>query len=83
MHSMQMNQITGFLDGSSIYASSLDTQRNLRQFQGGRLKAQNIKGRSLLPANPSECADETQNLSCFTAGIPTSYLAYLNIWSYF
>ncbi|XP_065211575.1 peroxidase-like [Planococcus citri] len=64
----QMNQITGYLDGSAMYASSLDVQRGLRQLQGGKLRAQNFRGKSLLPANPSECSDETQNLACFTAG---------------
>lgn len=63
-----MNQVTAYLDGSSIYASSLDTQRVLRLSRSGKLKTQNLKGKQLLPANPSECFDEAQNLPCFTAG---------------
>ncbi|PSN41980.1 hypothetical protein C0J52_10520 [Blattella germanica] len=64
----QMNQITGFLDGSNIYGSSLDRQRELREFQGGRLRAQNFRGRQLLPENRGECTDDADELACFKAG---------------
>lgn len=64
----QMNQITGFHDGSSLYASSLDVQRGLRAFRGGRMAAQNFRGRQLLPANPAECSADQQTLNCFRAG---------------
>lgn len=64
-----MNQITGFQDGSSVYASNLDVQRRLRSLQGGRLRSQNIRGKELLPANPAECSDPQRTMSCFSAGI--------------
>lgn len=68
VYRFQMNQITGFQDGSSIYASSLDVQRGLRAFAGGRLATQNFRGRELLPANPAECSAEQKTLNCFRAG---------------
>lgn len=64
-----MNQITGFQDGSSVYASNLEVQRTLRLLQGGRLSSQNIRGKELLPANPTECSDPQRTMSCFRAGI--------------
>lgn len=64
----QMNQITGYLDGSAVYGSSLNAQKALRLLQGGKLRAQNVRGKELLPGNPSECADDLQKLACFTAG---------------
>lgn len=64
-----MNQITAYLDGSNIYGSSLTTQQSLRTFRGGMLQAQNIRGKQLLPGNPSECSDDTGRAACFRAGI--------------
>lgn len=63
-----MNQITGYLDGSNIYGSRFDTARNLRFFRGGEMRAQNVRGRTYLPANPNECTDRTNTLACFEAG---------------
>lgn len=65
---MQMNQVTGYLDGSNIYGSSLTAQRELREGRGGRLAVQNVGGRQLLPANRGECTDDTERLACFRAG---------------
>ncbi|CAI6345034.1 unnamed protein product [Macrosiphum euphorbiae] len=64
----QMNQITAYLDGSNIYGSSLSTQQSLRTFRGGTLQSQNIRGKQLLPGNPSECSDDTGRSACFKAG---------------
>ncbi|XP_050543951.1 peroxidase-like [Daktulosphaira vitifoliae] len=64
----QMNQITAYLDGSSIYGSSLSSQQTLRTFQSGMMQFQNIRGKHLLPANPSECSDDTGRAACFRAG---------------
>ncbi|KAK3917344.1 Chorion peroxidase [Frankliniella fusca] len=63
----QMNQITGFLDGSNIYGSDANKQQQLRLFRGGRLREQNVRGRSMLPANPNECQD-TNGAACFVSG---------------
>ncbi|XP_066994780.2 peroxidase [Anabrus simplex] len=64
----QMNQVTGYLDGSNIYGSSERSQRDLRAFQGGLLRVQNFRGRTLLPENRNECTDDSEQLSCFKAG---------------
>jgi len=64
-----MNQITAYLDGSNIYGSSLSTQQSLRTFNGGLLQAQNIRGKQLLPANPSECSDDMGRTACFRSGM--------------
>lgn len=64
----QMNQITGYLDGSNIYGSNVNSANGLRRFQGGQLRTQNVKGRAYLPDNPSECTDQTNSLACFSAG---------------
>ncbi|KAE8751717.1 Chorion peroxidase-like-2 [Frankliniella occidentalis] len=63
----QMNQITGFLDGSNVYGSDANKLRQLRLFNGGRLREQNVRGRSMLPANPTECQD-TSGAACFVSG---------------
>lgn len=63
-----MNQITGFQDGSNIYGSNLGSQRELREFRGGRLRIQNIKGREYLPDNEEECANEIGE-TCFKSGM--------------
>ncbi|XP_047106003.1 peroxidase-like [Schistocerca piceifrons] len=64
----QMNQITGYLDGSNIYGSSDDAQRELREFRGGRLRIQNFRGKAMLPENRDECTDDFDQLACFKAG---------------
>ncbi|XP_054263241.1 peroxidase-like [Macrosteles quadrilineatus] len=64
----QMNQITGYLDGSNIYGSTIDAQRSLREFRGGRLRVQNLGRKGMLPANSNECQSPDQRRSCFLAG---------------
>lgn len=63
----QMNQITGYMDGSNIYGSDANKQQQLRLFRGGRLREQSVRGRSMLPANPNECQD-TSGAACFVSG---------------
>lgn len=64
----QLNQITGYMDGSNIYGSSQDSQDFLRLFKGGWLRAQNVRGKMFLPANSGECTDQATRASCFSAG---------------
>ncbi|XP_039283319.1 peroxidase [Nilaparvata lugens] len=64
----QMNQVSGFLDASNIYGSSVQHQQSLREFQGGRLRTQNVKGRHMLPANRDECTSDNSIFACFRAG---------------
>lgn len=70
-----MNQITGYQDGSNIYGSNLGAQRELREFSGGRLRIQNVKGRQYLPDNENECANEIGQ-TCFKSGTKRSVLKY-------
>lgn len=64
----QMNQITHFLDCSHIYGSTERRARSLRAGSGGLLLVQSFNGRELMPANPNECSDQSQEKSCFRAG---------------
>ncbi|KAG8229093.1 hypothetical protein J437_LFUL009562 [Ladona fulva] len=75
----QMNQITGYLDGSNVYGSNLETQRALRELSGGRLRIQRSNpptdvtqplpfDKGLLPGNANECTDDLEQKECFVAG---------------
>ncbi|XP_076240538.1 uncharacterized protein LOC143183047 [Calliopsis andreniformis] len=71
----QLNQVTSFIDGSTIYGSDDGTARDLREFAGGRLRMQRTPdNRTLLPpsTNPNDgCNRETERLRgryCFAAG---------------
>ncbi|KAA0203707.1 Peroxidase-like [Hyalella azteca] len=65
----QMNQITHFLDGSNVYASSVEDERSIRAGRGGLL---NVQGPALLPADPSasenSCDALNRGFDCFLAG---------------
>ncbi|XP_076681835.1 peroxidase isoform X2 [Andrena cerasifolii] len=45
----QMNQASHFLDGSMIYGSTLKKSRELREFEGGRLRVHQGNGHEYLP----------------------------------
>nr|XP_012153484.1 PREDICTED: uncharacterized protein LOC105664258 isoform X1 [Megachile rotundata]XP_012153485.1 PREDICTED: uncharacterized protein LOC105664258 isoform X1 [Megachile rotundata]XP_012153487.1 PREDICTED: uncharacterized protein LOC105664258 isoform X1 [Megachile rotundata] len=71
----QLNQVTAFIDGSTVYGSDVDTARGLREFSGGRLRMQTTPdNRTLLPAstNPNDgCNREIERQRgryCFAAG---------------
>ncbi|KAL7641463.1 UNVERIFIED_CONTAM: hypothetical protein RMT77_007334 [Armadillidium vulgare] len=65
----QMNQVSSYIDGSTIYGSSHEEAKQLRTFRKGRLKTSRFKGGSrLLPRNPSECRSKDNEKSCFKAG---------------
>ncbi|XP_076651592.1 uncharacterized protein LOC143358378 isoform X2 [Halictus rubicundus] len=71
----QLNQVTAFIDGSTIYGSDIGVARSLRSFSGGRLMMQTTPdNRTLLPPskNPNDgCNRETERLRgryCFAAG---------------
>ncbi|XP_071451651.1 salivary peroxidase/catechol oxidase-like [Hetaerina americana] len=75
----QMNQVTGYIDASNVYGSSLSSQRKLRELSGGRLKVQpsnpskevkqqRRRDKGLLPGNRDSCTDEFDEKECFDAG---------------
>ncbi|CAB3381413.1 Hypothetical predicted protein [Cloeon dipterum] len=65
----QMNQITGYMDGSNVYGSNQEQQNALRLFQGGFLRAQQTRRSTLLlPDNRNDCLDSSGQLACFRAG---------------
>jgi len=76
----QMNQITSLHDGSNVYGSDEEDEKNLREFKGGLLKTykpDDNSERTLLPQEEgeakeeceiSETAQDLENRKCFRAG---------------
>ena len=70
----QMNQITSYLDASSVYGSTDDETDELRLFEDGMLRYTDLHIRkSLLPPLEAhlakeECRITSRNLHCFHAG---------------
>lgn len=68
----QINQVTSFIDGSTIYGSSKEEAENLRTFSLGQLRIQfNDNGDELLPAdlNGLDCrAGDNSERKCFKSG---------------
>lgn len=60
-----MNQASHFLDGSTIYGSTLKKSRELRTFEGGRLRVDVRNNHDYLPRADAEfapkCADHCYN----------------------
>ncbi|KAJ8932162.1 hypothetical protein NQ314_014874 [Rhamnusium bicolor] len=69
-YSQQMNKITHFIDGSSIYGSTPKQTGELRSFEGGKLKVFNDYGRELLPITKESdaCLTMEQGSACFSSG---------------
>lgn len=62
-----MNQVSHFLDGSAIYGSTLKQSRELREFEGGRLRVHTEKNQEYLPVGGVEILSEcTEN--CYNSG---------------
>jgi len=65
----QQNQVTTFIDGSTVYGSNDAEARELRNFRGGQLSMQrSVQGHALLPFKAEECADVLRQRFCFRAG---------------
>ncbi|KAF8782735.1 Chorion peroxidase like protein [Argiope bruennichi] len=63
----QLNQVTAYIDGSSIYGSSEERTKVLRSYEGGKLKWSIAGGEDMLPANKSlPCA--SKDSPCFASG---------------
>lgn len=58
----QMNQVTSFIDASTIYGSTSQETSVLREWEGGRLKMQDIGGDFLMPADEKmDCRNNQSN----------------------
>ncbi|XP_048512469.1 peroxidase-like isoform X2 [Athalia rosae] len=64
----QMNQVTHYLDGSTVYGSSLKASHRLRSFQGGLLRVENKEGYDYLPTADEEPASLCNDEECYSAG---------------
>ncbi|XP_046649370.1 uncharacterized protein LOC124340779 isoform X2 [Daphnia pulicaria] len=69
----QINQVTSFMDGSTIYGSSVEEANDLRLFRAGLMKTQpgpagTTKG--LLPPDDNiiDCNTKNKDVKCFKAG---------------
>ncbi|XP_015121636.1 peroxidase isoform X2 [Diachasma alloeum] len=66
----QMNQVTHFLDGSTVYGADDDRAEELRTFQGGKLRVDDQNGLSYLPkAGNNTFVDVCEDPdNCYKAG---------------
>uniref|UniRef100_A0A915CRG8 peroxidase n=1 Tax=Ditylenchus dipsaci TaxID=166011 RepID=A0A915CRG8_9BILA len=64
----QLNENTGFIDGSPIYGSSVDDLSKFREGRTGMLKLQSFNGQRLLPFDQTKCKNSAQCTATFVAG---------------
>ncbi|XP_051159599.1 peroxidase-like isoform X2 [Leptopilina boulardi] len=64
----QMNQVSHFLDGSTIYGSTLERSERLRTFQGGLLRVDVENNREYLPTADSEPFTLCLTPKCYLSG---------------
>ncbi|GFU52027.1 chorion peroxidase [Nephila pilipes] len=63
----QLNQVTAYIDGSTIYGTSEERTKALRSFEGGKLKWSITAGEEMLPRNSSLLCGN-QDTPCFASG---------------
>ncbi|XP_006611344.1 peroxidase-like isoform X2 [Apis dorsata] len=63
----QMNQASHFLDGSAIYGSTLKKSRQLREFEGGRLRVHKENNHEFLPIGEDEISSACAK-NCYNSG---------------
>ncbi|XP_017883255.1 peroxidase-like isoform X2 [Ceratina calcarata] len=63
----QMNQVSHFLDGSTIYGSTLNKARELREFEGGRLQVHRVNNYEFLPIGGVELSSRCTE-GCYNSG---------------
>ncbi|KMQ90863.1 peroxidase-like isoform x5 protein [Lasius niger] len=63
----QMNQVSHFLDGSTIYGSLLKKSRELRTFEGGRLRVYVQNNHAYLPRGDAEFTSQCGE-NCYNSG---------------
>lgn len=67
----QLNKATSFLDGSTIYGSTIDRTKTLRSFNKGQLRTQRINGTPYMASLEGigiNCGTLSEPLKCFAAG---------------
>lgn len=64
----QMNQVSHFLDGSTIYGSTPGRSTKLRTFQGGQLRVEVENNRHYLPTADSEPFSLCLSSKCYLSG---------------
>lgn len=62
-----MNQASHFLDGSAIYGSTLKKSRQLREFEGGRLRVHKMNNHEFLPIGEDEISSACAK-NCYNSG---------------
>ncbi|XP_012227185.1 peroxidase isoform X3 [Linepithema humile] len=78
----QMNQVSHFLDGSAIYGSTLKKSRELRAFEGGRLRVDMKNNRAYLPREGAElaCGENCYNSGDERVNIEPQLAVIHTIW---
>ncbi|KAI1731361.1 heme peroxidase domain-containing protein [Ditylenchus destructor] len=64
----QLNENTGYIDGSPIYGSSVEDLPKFREGRTGLLKMQNFNGMRLLPFDQTKCRGPGSCTATFVAG---------------
>lgn len=64
----QMNQVSHFLDGSTIYGSTLTKSSKIRTYEGGLLRVNLKNGREYLPVAKGDLAALCTSKNCYLSG---------------
>uniref|UniRef100_A0A034VZV8 Chorion peroxidase n=2 Tax=Bactrocera dorsalis TaxID=27457 RepID=A0A034VZV8_BACDO len=66
----QRSKVSHFIDASTVYGSSEATARELREFNGGRLRMSKDFGRDLLPmiSDKKACESDDPGKTCYKSG---------------
>lgn len=62
-----MNQVSHFLDGSTVYGSTTKKSRELRTFEGGRLRVDTRNNHAYLPRENAERTSQCGE-NCYNSG---------------
>lgn len=73
-----MNQVSHFLDGSTIYGSTTKKSRELRTFEGGRLRIDVRNNHAYLPRGNAEHTSQCGE-NCYNSGENFNLHIYLLI----
>lgn len=71
-----MNQVSHFLDGSTVYGSTMKKSRELRTFEGGRLRVDMQNNRAYLSRGNAERTSQCGE-NCYNSGENLSLHVYL------